>query len=78
MKIAGIIWLHTVVEKLARKHGVCSDEVEQVFVNKPQFRFVEKGHRLGEDVYTAYGQTNGGRYLTVLFICKSDGSGLEG
>jgi len=38
--------------------------------SKPKFRFVEKGEREDEDVYMALGQTEGGRYLTVLFIHK--------
>jgi uncharacterized DUF497 family protein len=31
---------------------------------------VQRGERAGEDVYMALGQTNAGRYLTVLFIYK--------
>jgi len=68
MNINEIIWLDAIIEKLASKHGVDIDEVEEVFNNKPQFRFIEKGTRVGEDVYMASGQTDGGRYLTVLFI----------
>ena len=30
----------------------------------------EKGHVRGEDLYVAYGQTDGGRYLVVFFIHK--------
>ena len=33
-------------------------------------RFVEKGHRQGENVYAAMGQTNAGRYLIVFFVRK--------
>ena len=45
-------------------------EVEEVFANRPRFRFVAKGDRSGEDVYSAIGQTNAGRYLIVFFILK--------
>ena len=41
-----------------------------------KFRFVEKGEREGEDVYMALGQTEGGRYLTVLFIHKATNEAL--
>jgi uncharacterized protein len=41
--------------------------------NRPLFRFVEKGHRAGENVYAAMGQTKSGRYLIVFFIYKKDG-----
>ncbi len=71
MKIEEIIWLDAVVDKLSVKHHVEPEEVEEVFNNPPQFRFVEKGKWAGEDVYMATGQTDGGRYLTVLFIYKS-------
>ena len=40
--------------------------------NNPHFRFIEKGHRSGENVYAAMGQTTGGRYLVVFFVYKSD------
>lgn len=70
MRIESIIWLRDVVHKLASKHRVEVYEVEEVFRNQPKFRFVEKGERGGEDVYLTLGQTDAGRYLTVLFIYK--------
>lgn len=71
MKIAGIIWLRDIVDKLASKHSVQTHEVEEVLASRPRFRFVEKGEREDEDVYLALGQTNAGRYLAVLFIHKA-------
>ncbi len=71
MRIISIIWLRDVVDKLIAKHNVEVYEVEEVFGNRPGFRFVEKGKRPGEDVYLALGQTNAGRYLAVLFIHKT-------
>jgi hypothetical protein len=70
MNIEGIIWLRAVIDKLAFKHHVEIHEVEELFAGKPKFRFVEKGERQDEDVYLALGQTDAGRYLTVLFIQK--------
>jgi uncharacterized DUF497 family protein len=70
MNVEGIIWLRAVVDKLAFKHHVEPDEVEQVFNNKPKIRFIEKGERKGEEVYMALGRTDAGRYLAVLFIYK--------
>lgn len=72
MKIKGVIWLDDIVEKLRQKHNVSIQEVWEVFADSPQFRFVEKGHRSGENVYFALGQTIGGRYLIVFFIHKKD------
>jgi uncharacterized DUF497 family protein len=70
MKIEGVIWLRTVVDKLAVKHHVEPYEVEQALDNTPKIRFLEKGEREGENVYMALGQTDAGRYLAILFIYK--------
>ncbi|MEO0248104.1 MAG: BrnT family toxin [candidate division WOR-3 bacterium] len=70
MHIDGFLWLPDIVEKIATKHRVTQDEVEEVFFNRPRFRFVESGYRPGENVYAALGQTDAGRYLIVLFIRK--------
>ena len=76
MRINEIIWLDAIVDKLASKHSVEIEEVEEVLNNKPRFRFIEKGKRIGEDVYMALGQTDAGRYLTVLFIHKLNSNAL--
>lgn len=70
MQIDEVVWETQFVEKLAQKHNVIQSEVEDVLSNKPYFSFVTKGNREGEDVYSAMGQTNGGRYLIVFFILK--------
>ena len=70
MIIEGVIWLRTVVDKLAVKHHVEPYEVEQALDNTPKIRFLEKGEREGENVYMALGQTDTGRYLAILFINK--------
>lgn len=70
MRIDEIIWLQQFVEKLAIKHGVEKTEVEEVLANRPYFRFVSKGNQPGEDVYSAMGQTDTGRYLIIFFIQK--------
>ncbi|MCI0697317.1 BrnT family toxin [candidate division KSB1 bacterium] len=60
------------VDKLAWKHHLTTDEVEEVFQNKPRIQRIAKGHYQGEDVYAARGQTKAGRYLIVIFIYKKD------
>jgi len=72
LRITGFIWLDDIVQKLQQKHSVLPDEVKEVFSGRPQFRRVEKGHRPGENVYAAFGQAEGGRYLTVFFVYKKD------
>jgi uncharacterized DUF497 family protein len=76
MYIDDFVWLADVVDKLSIKHNVSQDEAEEVFFNEVRYRFVEKGERAGEDVYTALGRTDAGRYLVVFFIHKSDHSAL--
>ena len=71
MNIDDFIWLPDIIEKLIVKHNITQDEVEDVFFNRPKFRFVEKGHRKGENVYSALGQSDSGRYVIVLFIYKN-------
>ena len=55
MKITGFVWLEETVEKLEQKHHISQNEVREVFANRPRFRYVENGHRSGENVYTALG-----------------------
>ena len=76
MYIHGFEWLFHIIEKLLIKHKVTQFEVEEVFDNRPRFRFVERGDRRGEDMYSARGQTDSGRYLIIYFIYKSDGTAL--
>lgn len=76
MTIREIIWKDQFVEKLAVKHGVEIEEVEEVLNSKPHIRKVGKGHVKGENVYAAFGQTSGGRYLVVFYIKKMSGAAL--
>ncbi len=76
MKIEELIWLKEIVDKLASKHHVTPEEVEQVLRGKPKFYFVQRGERSGEDVYMALGQTRAGRYMAVLFIYKKTKAAL--
>ncbi len=61
MYIDDFIWLPDIIEKLAVKHDVRQDEAEEVFFDRPKYRFVEAGYRPNEDVYAAFGQTDAGR-----------------
>jgi uncharacterized DUF497 family protein len=76
LKITGIIWLEDIVQKLIWKHQIEREEVVEILNNNPSFRYVEKGFRKDENVYAALGQTDGGRYLIVFFIYKSNHQAL--
>ena len=76
MRITGIIWLEDVVDKLARKHNVTTDEVEDALRAAHRFRFIETGDVEGEDLYATLSQTVAGRYLIIYFVHKSTGEAL--
>lgn len=76
MRITGFIWLERYVEKLAQKHDVAPEEVEAMFYGNPSFRFVERGHVPGENLYAAMGQAEDGRYIIAFFVHKVDGRAL--
>lgn len=76
MDIEGIIWPAGVEEKIERLHEVTVWEVEEVFLNVPEFRRGPKGKRRGENIYYALGQTDVGRYLFVVFIYKRNHKAL--
>lgn len=70
MQIETVICSERIEAKLQSKHQVAFSEARQILFNQPRIRFAEKGHTAGEDVYAAFGQTLGGRYLSVFFIYK--------
>lgn len=70
MQIDYIVCPEVIEEKLAKKHHVTVREARQTLLNSPRMRFAENGYIEGEDVYAAFGQTFGGRYLAVFFIFK--------
>ena len=70
MQIEIIVCSERTEDKLESKHHVTLHEARQILFSEPRIRFAEKGHTAGEDVYAAFGQTLGGRYLSVFFIHK--------
>jgi uncharacterized DUF497 family protein len=55
MRVGQIIWLPEIEDKLYHKHHVLIEEVEDILFDRPHIRFVERGHRQGEDLYAASG-----------------------
>ena len=69
--IKSILWTEEVSDKIHWKHQVIPQEVEEVLSRNPCIVFKEKGRRnVKENVYIAFGTTESGRYLFVLFILK--------
>ncbi|MBI1882292.1 MAG: BrnT family toxin [Chloroflexi bacterium] len=71
MRIVDLIWLPDIIDKLDWKHNVDPEEVDEILFGNPVYRKVQRGHVPGEDLYSAMGQTESGRYLIVFFIYKS-------
>lgn len=76
MELYEILWKSRYLEKLAAKHNVTTDEVEEVLFGHPFVRYWEKGKVQGENLYIAYGQTGAGRYLVIFFIHKAPHTAL--
>jgi uncharacterized DUF497 family protein len=76
LQLYNVIWKDRFVEKIAGKHHISTDEVEEVLFSEPHIRFAEKGRVKGENLYVAYGQTATGRYLVVFFIRKVQNAAL--
>ena len=76
MIINDIIWKQKFVDKLAFKHQVSIDEVEEVLCDDPIIRKMAKGHVKNENVYAAYKHISNGRYLIVFFIHKKGSRAL--
>ena len=70
MYLYEVIWKDRFLNKIAEKHDVMTDEVEEILFSEPFIRLAERGRVKGEDLYVAYGQTTAGRYLVVFFIRK--------
>lgn len=70
MQIDYIVCPENIKDKLESKHHVTVREARQVLLGKPRIRFAEKSNTEGENVYGAFGQTFGGRYLAVFFVYK--------
>lgn len=76
MILYDVIWKAQFVDKIESKHGVTTDEVEQVVFGSAHIRRAERGKVKGEDLYVAYGQTEVGRYLVVFFVLKHQTTAL--
>jgi len=59
------------LSKSKLKHKVEPLESEQVFQNNPIYLY-DSSHSQKEDRYFAYGATDQGRMLTVVFVLRND------
>ncbi len=54
------------------KHGVPNGESEQVFFNEPLIVLDDPVHSVAEDRYAAFGKTDSGRTLVVIFTMREE------
>ncbi len=60
IKIIEIIWLDSIIEK----------------INKPKFRRGPKGNYVKDNIYYAFGRTDGQRLMFIVFIFKRNNEAL--
>ena len=76
MRIREVIWKQRFIAKLLGKHGVSIEEAEDALLARNLIRKVARGRVKGQDLYAAFGRTQEGRYLVVIFINKGHGTAL--
>ena len=67
MRITGFEWDDGNVPHLTLGHGIEPEEAEEVFAESPVFRKTKHGH------YAAFGRTQSGRLLVMVFEMKTGG-----
>ena len=70
--VKGFEWDEGNFSKNWTSHGISQTEAEQVFVNRPVIVQGDVAHSSREARYFAFGRTDGGRPLTVVFTVRGD------
>ena len=66
-KFTGFQWDEGNIDKNLLKHQVQNWECEQIFFNEPFIILDDSKHSLSEKRWAAFGQTDAGRLLTIIF-----------
>jgi len=72
LRIEGFDW-DAGNERKNDKHGIPRKEAEEVFVNAPLLISIDDKHSMNEPRFKAYGRTNSGKLLTVIFTVRDEG-----
>lgn len=71
--IVGFEWDSANALKSEQKHGVRTDEAEEVFLNQPLLVLEDPAHSsIRERRWRALGQTGAGRLLQIVFTVRND------
>lgn len=68
---AGLDWDEGNLLKNWEKHRVSASECEQLFFNRPLIAMPDPQHSTGESRFYVLGQSDGGRYLFVVFTVRN-------
>jgi len=66
-QFTGFQWDEGNIDKNLLKHQVQNWECEQIFFNEPLIILDDLKHSLAEKRWAAFGQTDAGRFLTIIF-----------
>ena len=72
--VVGFEWDSGNSRKSEIKHAVTQVEAEEVFFNNPLLISADDKHSEVENRYVAFGKTNKGRGLTIIFTLRQDGT----
>jgi hypothetical protein len=70
--VAGFEWDQGNIDKNLTTHGVESWECEQAFFNQPLLILDDSRHSTTEKRWAAFGKTDAGRFLTVVFAKREN------
>lgn len=68
MRISAFEWDDGNILHLALGHGIEPEQAEEVFAGRPLYRKTRRGH------YAAFGSTEAGRLLVIVFETKAGGT----
>jgi hypothetical protein len=71
-RCSGFEWDDGNLPKILERHNVAPDECQQVLLNRPLFGGLNEKHSNEEVRYHAFGQTDGGRFLAIIFTVRGD------
>jgi uncharacterized DUF497 family protein len=71
-RFVGFQWDRGNSNKNLLKHNVQNWECEQVFFNKPLLVLEDPGHSVLEKRWAAFGKTDSGRLLVVIFTMRGN------
>ena len=71
-QFSGFQWDRGNIDKNLVKHNVENWECEQVFFNGPLFVLDDPKHSVPENRWAAFGKTDAGRFLAVIFTKRGN------